>query len=609
MDQGKVQRQRKPSSKMVERSEDSEKETASGVGKKRAQAEVGSVPAKKRAQVAPAEEGAAPGSGTAKKKKDKKVSFAIAPPGTPRALHKGLQGLGAGVPANLVKICEFLAVREVLLLSTISKTMHTVMKEDPAFHHFFRLTLYGPLVDKYGLYQEKVPMAYRQACEAHFGAMAVVSALITSKCSACGEFGANFNVLSCSRACFSCWCCKDGGEKGRDSTSPFAICSLAFAKNHYLLRDSDVKKGRLFSLAGDDPSKAHGLMCTKMTVVLVKDAAAIGRDRYGGEQGLEDEKCARWAASEKEKPMTLETAAAQTNYFCRNQRSYEMVKVSSVYGLSTSVYIPGILSAEPTIFVTDATAEEVSAAWPSATAEKFAEGKCKIFANAVDAFSEVQACRAGGLTVVIDKSVSLGQDFRHCDQEKCKLLLDAREGMTVGETPQTDTIVLSFDVKIVGTPRGRISSSNACFWAHKYTMVVIDGLSMSTGFGVGNSPTLVLGGIAELTDCSIRSSGYGYTMLAHGRSLQFTDCTIASENFMCLHIETESPFFPSCLNLKGCSLSYPEESESWYFTNGQQTDAEKAWRVSVEKNNEIEQIEKEGHCGGCDCCCGGNGDY
>jgi hypothetical protein len=123
-------------------------------------------------------------------------------------------------------------------------------------------------------------------------------------------------------------------------------------------------------------------------------------------------------------------------------------------------------------------------------------------------------------------------------------------------------------------------------------MVVIDGLSMTNGTFGGNSPTLVLTGFAELTDCRIRNSGHAFTILAHGRSLQFTDCTIESENFMCMHIETESIFFPGCLNLKGCNLSFPEESESWYFTNSQQTDVEKVWRTAVAQKNEIHQVER-----------------
>ena len=123
-------------------------------------------------------------------------------------------------------------------------------------------------------------------------------------------------------------------------------------------------------------------------------------------------------------------------------------------------------------------------------------------------------------------------------------------------------------------------------------MVVIDGLSMSNGSFGGNSPTLVLSGVAELTDCRIRNSGHGFTILAHGRSQQFTDCSIESENFMCMHIETESIFFPSCLNLKSCTLRFPEESETWYFTNGQPTDVEKVWRTAVEQSNEINQVER-----------------
>ena len=136
-------------------------------------------------------------------------------------------------------------------------------------------------MDRFGCYQEKIPAERRRAVERHFGCMRVVAALITNKRGNCGKYADGFNVLACARSCQTCWMCDDGGEKGLNSSSPFALCAVGFAKMHYLITDGDIKKGEIFSLAIEDPTKAHGLMNSKMTILLENEARKLGESKYG----------------------------------------------------------------------------------------------------------------------------------------------------------------------------------------------------------------------------------------------------------------------------------------------------------------------------------------
>ena len=235
-----------------------------------------------------------------KKRSSKKGALLvpIAPEGTPRLLP-GLWGVGTPL---LLSIAEYLKPLEVLKFAFLGKHVLEVFQEKQA-SIFWRSMLYGPSIDAYGVYEESVPLAHREAVESHFGCMRVVSALVVPKCGSCGGYASHFNVLACARSCESCWSCGDGGENGRGSASPYAICSQGFANTHFLITDGQVKNGEIFSLNVEDPTLAHGLMGSKMTIMLVRDAKRLAVKKWSSMEDLEAEKHARWGASSAQKPM------------------------------------------------------------------------------------------------------------------------------------------------------------------------------------------------------------------------------------------------------------------------------------------------------------------
>ena len=152
--------------------------------------------------------------------------------------------------------------------------------------------LYSPQVDPFSEYRLGLDASTRTALETHFGFRKVFTAMMSDRCSNCNKATQGFEVLSCSRACQNCWMCTDSGSNGLSSTSPFALCALGFASTHYLLSASEIKK-ELLVLEIDDPTLAHGLISSKMTIVHVNAVKELAEKKFGGAGGLAVEKTKR----------------------------------------------------------------------------------------------------------------------------------------------------------------------------------------------------------------------------------------------------------------------------------------------------------------------------
>ena len=493
---------------------------------------------------------------------------------------------------TLLNVASWLSPLEALRLAYSSKDLLATFSETTReSKQFWHEMLYNSELSLFGCYSEIVPLEVRAKVEGFFGAKRVVCALASNKCGNCGTFSTSFNALACQRACLDCWMCSDGGERGRQASSPFAICAAGFAKSHFLVTDGDFTKKKIFGLEIVDATKAHGLMSDKMTICLVSQARQIGEARYGGPEGVAAEQQLRYAASQAKGRKTPAQMAEQWNFLCRNQRSRDMLAVASSYGLFADVLTPNMLTAPPTIFLTRDSEEEISARYPNATAEAFANRTCAIFSNIVEAFAVARG--RPGCTVVIDMAVSIGAHFRDCDKEICAVPLATRDSMTVADTTQSNTIAIYNDVKIVGTKKGSITSSTACFWVGKKVLCEMEGLNLTTStHGEDMSPCLVLNGFCSLTRCSVTSDGGGYAALVHGRFNAFDDCDVSS-SVGCGAFHVNLTKFPEGLRIKGCRIRHACSSE-WAFHDVDPPGLH-AFNLNAHRDNEIIEEEYEGY--------------
>jgi hypothetical protein len=283
--------------------------------------------------------------------------------------------------------------------------------------------------------------------------------------------------------------------------------------------------------------------------------------------------------------------AEQWNFLCLNQRSRDMMMVASSYGLHADILVPNMLTAPPSIFLTRASEEQITARFPNATAEAFANRTCCVFSNIVEAF--VHARGSAGCTVVIDMDVSIGAHFRDCDKEICAVPLALRNSMTVAHKKQDNTVIIHNDCKIVGTSQGRISSSTACFYVGEKVLCEIEGLSMTTStHGDDFSPCLVLNGLCKLTRCHVTSDGGGYAALVHGRFNGFDDCDVSSSaGCGAFHVKVDK--FPEALSIKGCRIEHAADSY-WAFHDADPPGL-REFNLKAYSDNEITEVEYDGY--------------
>jgi len=151
---------------------------------------------------------------------------------------------------------------------------------------------YLPDVDEWKGF-DKIPEDQRKLMEVCYGYRKICAMLQSGACRECEGGGAYINAISCERTCLKCWQSRDCGEHGTEGASRSQMCSVTYAKNRYMITDTDVKS--ICVLKVEDASKAHGLLGTKMNVMLVPDAVRLAIKRHGSLDTVEAKKTVKHA--------------------------------------------------------------------------------------------------------------------------------------------------------------------------------------------------------------------------------------------------------------------------------------------------------------------------
>ncbi|KAH8049828.1 hypothetical protein JL720_15501 [Aureococcus anophagefferens] len=251
------------------------------------------------------------------------------------------------------------------------------------------------------------------------------------------------------------------------------LCSYSYAKDRYLITDKDLKGVAVLKV--DDETKAHGLMMTKMSVVLVADALKAAVAKHGSEDTLEAKRAIRKATAQLKHDAKLveyttslkawqaqpvgtksmddypkypksPSSSGKWNFLARNQRCWDMLKVCDKYGLWEGVPPPAL---KPT-------------------------KRAKVY-------------------VVTDSTPPHEKAFaaRHLR----RLLIN--------------TLSLNTTIKVVGTPNGSIVSNNVALWVSARDVFVdLEGLRVRVDPDGGEdwSPCVVFGGgHVRAVDCVFES--------------------------------------------------------------------------------------------------------
>ena len=306
-------------------------------------------------------------------------------------IHESRNPVSIVLATYLEECCRFFDIVEYLSYESIrslSCTNHSICKDistSSASNAIWKKILYSNVIDEFRDYEINVEKEIRDSVESFFGCRKVALAVRSNTCSSCGKYSCHLNLLDCSRACLDCFMCKDSGQHGADSKSPFALCTVGYAKIHYLLSDSEISSN-LFVWNVDDDLKCHGLISSKVKVVLQNKAKALAHVKFGGEEGLRAEKTARAKKSETKWIEKCEAAKKQGksapkmpdqvqkekakdksdhwNFVCANQKCHGLVLNAQRYGYYWNIYGTKSLEdispkAATTMIVTDATDEEL----------------------------------------------------------------------------------------------------------------------------------------------------------------------------------------------------------------------------------------------------------
>ena len=214
----------------------------------------------------------------------------LPPPIEPAAKAKLVRVL-ASEPFFLREISSALVYRDVTSLSLVDKGADALLSKPE------NSDAWKPFVTALDTWKcfGKIEEAQKSLMEQHYGFRKICATLATGTCAECGGGGAYINALSCERTCLGCWSCRDCGEHGTEGAQRSQMCSPGYAKTHFLITDTDIKKCAMLHI--DDATKAHGLMNAKMRAILVRDAQKLAIARHGSLDAVEAVKAIRHAKS------------------------------------------------------------------------------------------------------------------------------------------------------------------------------------------------------------------------------------------------------------------------------------------------------------------------
>ena len=481
----------------------------------------------------------------------------------------------------LREVASYCAYRDVVALSLVDRGATALLTEvDDVWKNFL-----GDCDDWDGY--EKIAADQREMTERAYGVRRVCAALSSGHCAECGHGAVWFNVMTCARTCLRCWGCSGSGPHGTEGAAPSQLCSYSYAKDRYLITDKDLKGVAVLKV--DDDTKAHGLMMTKMSVVLVADALKAAVAKHGSEDTLEAKKAVKRATAQLKhdaKVAEYQTAHkawyaqpfgmksmddfpkypksppsdTKWNFLARNQRCWDMMKVSQRYGLWSSAP-PAVLTPTKRAKLYVVTDDDAAVA-----SEKFAKhGDFQgVWSNIFECVHDIDN---SGSVLVVDKLCDLRVMEPACSKEKDGAT--ARHcGFSVGDTPQVHTLALNVTLKVIGTPKGSIVSDNTALWVTAtHSFLDLEGLRVrvdpkgDTATTEDWSPcTCFSGGRVRAVDCRFESGPRtrGFTLLAHS-PMHFERCTVVNEAGLghegpgsCIHFD-ELPEEP-VVSFKNCTL-------------------------------------------------------
>ena len=465
---------------------------------------------------------------------------------------------------RLADVVEYLDFDNIRSLSCANKSILNDVCTLPAMELVWKSLLYSAVIDEWKEYEINIEKERRDLIEKHFGCRKVALAVKSNTCSSCGSFTANLDLMTCSRACSDCWKCKDSGERGTDSMSPFALCTLSYAKQHYLLSDSDIAKNLLVWQV-NDPDRCHGLLNEKIKVINEKKVKDLAIEKFSSMDGLAQEKTARSLKSENKWIDKCDAAKANgksappmpdqvrkerekinpvyTNFICVNQRYGKLYHHSERYGYYKEMYgtnhtVNISPQSLPTIIVTDATDEELGSIYEGYDITRFVpppRPNLLVYTNLVDA---ICCCGRNDFSIiVIDKNCNIPEMIQTAAPHDLKEYV-IRTGLSVGNIEQTNSITLFSSIMISGTDNCNLVSTSAIFWMSqmesrqhcyfKNLNMLVDNENGPSDYSpciVGNKCRI------EMKNCTLRCNTSGFAAAISGTTILY-DCDFICPNGM-----------------------------------------------------------------------------
>jgi hypothetical protein len=500
----------------------------------------------------------APAPAPKRKRRTKKAP----PPIEPAAKAKLVRVL-ASEPFFLREISSALVYRDVTSLSLVDKGADALLSKPE------NSDAWKPFVTALDTWKcfGKIEEAQKSLMEQHYGFRKICATLATGTCAECGGGGAYINALSCERTCLGCWSCRDCGEHGTEGAQRSQMCSPGYAKTHFLITDTDIKKCAMLHI--DDATKAHGLMNAKMRAILVRDAQKLAIARHGSLDAVEAVKAIRHAKSMESyraKIEALEAPHADKIASWKDRKA----KAEDKYAAALAAWTALTATKDPSNVLKAGARpwrsfheyrpraegkypkkpSDLGSSWNflarnqrartmHVVGEKYGLHKCHpkeltrrrkdapvfVITESTDEaaikeqFSshgtvkgfgenifEVTHSTSPGSTIVVAMKCDLRKQATSCAPEK-RSTVASEYGASVGGTDQNHSLMLDDELTIIGMPGSCLYSDTACIWAQG-EFIQLENMRLRTqpaDSPDNRSPCLVLSGSGRtvLKDCIV----------------------------------------------------------------------------------------------------------
>ena len=347
-----------------------------------------------------------------------------------------------------------------------------------------------------------------------------------------------FDIMACARACRSCWACFDSGIEGNATDSPFARCTLNYARKRFLLSTNQLSQLRKFTVF--DENRAHGTSHNTINLVLVQEAKKASRVRFKDDSALELERCRKETERKDRTSKKMKTAWSRLrvqdtaqesgnmsnfrgssdpptklprNSIALYQRTLQIShlrsNIVSNYGCYPRIYGLKPFQKLPEFAVSERTLQQVQADYPSVQA---------IFNNLYDTLDAT----GPGDTILVDKICDLRIEASRCVGAEGNQSTASVAQITRAMGRQKDrSLRICNPVKLMGTIRGSLLSTGTVLFVHSLCHLENLHVSMDcSGEGVSNyKPSISCVGGSQLIvrRCRISSGdGRGFCFYSDG---------------------------------------------------------------------------------------------